>query len=309
MIHPSDMTPMASDSPAPVSVAQNTDQAQRLVAAQSRLYTDAKRIHDIRIAIVVCLAIVTIVVALSFPSVRPVVGTVGGVISFLWSVLGSGREKRCRAHAAFVQEEFDTHVFGLPWNDMAAEHPSPTLIAEAATRYRGSRTRDWYPDTGAVARPLDILICQRSNLGWGSSMHRFYAGILTGALLVLLLSASAVWLLVDLSALDVLTAVMVPLLGPARELIELIRAHRDNSESKSKIESKLMSLWNRSLQGPHMLDLIECRRVQDRILASRQTNAHIPDWLDHMRRKHQETAMRTSAQHLIEQAIEHGKTR
>src|SRR5699024_6557198 len=150
-----------------ISTVQNTEHAQRLLAAQSRLYTVAKRLHDTRVLTVFGLALLTVVAAFTFPVGHVVIGTVGGTVTFFWSVLGSGREKTLRKQAAFVQAEFDTYVFDMPWNAWAAEHPSPMCIAEAADRYRGNRTKDWYPDTGTVARHLDVLICQRSNLGWG----------------------------------------------------------------------------------------------------------------------------------------------
>ena len=171
----------------------------------------------------VALALLTITTALALPDARPVVGSIGGALTFLFSVLGSDREKRRRKEAAFVQEEFDTYVFDLPWNDFAADRPSPTLIAEAAARYTDGRTHDWYPDTDPVVRPLDVLICQRSNLGWGSSIHRFYAAVLSGVLVLLAVAGVVIALVIGLSFAHALIALLIPLLGPARELIELIR--------------------------------------------------------------------------------------
>lgn len=292
----------------PIAAAQNTSHAQRLLAAQSRLYTDAKRIHDTRVTTVIVLAIVTVVIALAIPSARIVIGTIGGAITFLWSVLGGGRERRCGKEAAFIQEEFDTHVFAMPWNSMAAEHPSPTVIAAAAARYRGNRTRDWYPNTEPVVRPFDVLICQRSNLGWGTSVHRLYAAFLTGTLLVLVVAGLAVMLIADLSAVDALTALLVPLLGPARELIEMTRNNRDSADAKAKADNKVRDLWHRGLQGEH-ITIEACRAVQDQILVIRLTNAHVPDWLDALQRRRNETLMQQSATHLVEEAVRYGMTR
>jgi hypothetical protein len=300
---------MTDSVPIPISVAQNTERAQRVLAAQSRLYTDAKHLHDTRVLTVIALATVTIIVALACPEARTAVGASGGAITFLWSILASGREKRCRKQAAYVQEEFDTYVFDMPWNAMAADHPSPPLIAEAASRYRGNRIQDWYPDTDPVDRPLDILICQRSNLGWGASVHRFYAAILTGFLVVLVLASASVALIGNLSATDALTAIVVPLLGPARELIEMIRNNRDSADTKTKTEAKVHGLWERALRPGGQTTVEDCRAVQDQILWIRQTNAHVPDWLDNHRRSRNETLMQQSAAQLIEEAERHGKTR
>jgi hypothetical protein len=289
-------------------VAQNTDHSQRLLAAQSRLYTDAKRIHDGRLVIVILLAVVTIAVAMAIPDARQAVGGAGGALTFLWSVLGSSREKRRRREAASVQEEFDTHVFDIPKNELAIDRPSPTLIAEAAARYKGSRTKDWYPDPRPVVRPLDVLICQRSNLGWGSSIHRYYAACLTAGLLVLILSGVTVAAAAGLSTVDALVAVLVPLLSPAREFIEAIRANHDSADMKAKTESKVLRLWQRGLEDQSAVTIEDCRGVQDRILQIRQTNAHVPDWIDNLRRGRNEGLMRESAQHLIEEAVQHGRT-
>ncbi|GAA4704267.1 S-4TM family putative pore-forming effector [Nocardioides conyzicola] len=298
-----------TSTPAEISVAQNTDRAQRLIAAQSRRYTDAKRLHDTRVITVTALAAATVITALALPDARIVVGTIGGAVAFLWSVLGGGREKRCRKQAAFMQEEFDTYVFDMPWNNMAAEHPSPTLITEAATRYRGNRTKDWYPDTAPVARPLDVLICQRSNLGWGASIHRLYAAILTGLLVTLVLAGTAIALIANLNATEILTVLLVPLLGPVRELIEMIRNNRDSADTKTSTENKVHNLWQRGLEPSGQVTIKDCRAVQDQILSIRQTNAHVPDWLDNLRRKRSETLMQQSAVHLIEEAVQHGKIR
>lgn len=299
---------MAAEARTPIAVAQNTEYSRRLLAAQSRLYTDAKVLHDGRVITVVLLAVATIAVALAFPGARQTVGAVGGAITFLWSVIGSSREKRRRREAASVQEEFDTHVFGIPTNDFAVDRVSPTLVAEAASRYKGNRTKDWYPDPRPVIYPLDVLICQRSNLGWGSSTHRYYAACLLAALLALVFSGFTVAGVAGLSLVEALVVVLVPLLSPARELIEAIRANHESSDIKAKTESKVLKLWQRGMESPGAVTMEDCRSVQDRILQIRQSNAHIPDWLDNLRRGRNESAMRESADYLKEEAARHGRT-
>ncbi|TQC47109.1 hypothetical protein EEB14_22350 [Rhodococcus sp. WS4] len=291
----------------PISEAQNTERGQRFLRAQSRLYTEAKQIHDLRLALVSIAALVTAVVAVCMPDARAVVGAIGGIGLFAYSWLASEREKRRRREAASVQEEFDTFVFQLPWNDFAADHVSPTLIAEAAARYRGDRTRDWYPDTAPVIRPLDVLICQRSNLGWGASIHRLWAALLSGILAALVLCVLlAAWLL-DLNLAATITALVLPMLGPVRELGEMIQANRVSADTKRQAETKVLSLWNRSMTDDYAATEKDCRAVQDKILAIRQANAHIPDRLDQLRRPQSEAAMQLSAQHLIEEATAHGQ--
>ena len=242
------------------------------------------------------------------PDARAAVGAIGGTTTFLWSVLGSDREKRKRQEAVSVQEEFDTHVFDLPTNNFIVDRPSPTLIAEAAARYKGNRSEDWYPDTRPVVRPLDVLICQRSNLGWGSSTHRVYAACLTVALVALVAAGLAIAIAAELTVVEGLTAVLVPLLGPARELIEMIRANRESADIKTETETKVLALWSPGMAEADAVTIQDCRTVQDRLLQIRQTNAYVPDWLDNLRRSRHEVLMQESAKHLVEEAVQHGRT-
>lgn len=290
----------------PIPVAQNTDRALRLLAAQRRLYSDAKVIHGTRLVAVGGGAALAVAAALVLPQGRSTLGLLTGSALLLLGVLGGAREKRRSREAAAVQEEFDTHVFGLPWNDMLVEHPSPTLIAEAARRYRGPSVRDWYPDTAEVVRPLDVLICQRSNLGWGSSMHRSWAAILCGVLVALVVLAMALGSLVGLPFGQTLAVIIAPLLAPLREIAEMIRANWENAQTKSRVEGKILDLWRRGLADPAAVTEADCCRVQDRISFLRQSNASVPDWLNRVRHAAQEATMRLSADHMIEEARRHG---
>jgi hypothetical protein len=114
-----------------------------------------------------------------------------------------------------------------------------------------------------------------------------YVAVLTGALLVLVVAALAVMLIADLSAVDALTALLIPLLGPARELIEMIRNNRDRAVAKAKADFKVHDLWRNGLQGKQ-ITTAACRSVQDQILVIRLTNAHVPDWLDALQRRRNE---------------------
>jgi hypothetical protein len=295
--------------PSRIAVRQNTSYARDLLAAQSRLYSDAKIVHDVRVAIVTVLSLATIVAGILLPDLRIAIGAAGGACAFAWSILAGDRETRKRREAAAIQEVFDTYVFEIPWNDIAIDRPSPTSVAEAAARYRGNRTNDWYPDTQNVKRPLAILICQRSNLGWGSSMHRFYAACLLGATLLLTIIGIALVLTTTSSVTEALTSVLVPLLAPYRELIEMIRANREGADTKAKLEGKILGFWSKAMTNcDNQVAISDCRAIQDRILGIRQVNAHIPDWIDNKRRVRSEAAMHKSAQQLVEEAVQCGQT-
>jgi len=290
----------------PIAVAQNTARAQRLVAAQARLYSDAKAVHGGRLAVVVGAAVATSVCALALPGARIYIGAVSGFGVLMIAVLVGELEKRIRLLAAAVQEEFDTSVLQLPWNRLLADRPSSAVIAKAAARYRGGREADWYPDTEDAERPLDVLICQSSNLGWGSALHRLWAAVLGSALALLVLGIVLVAWLLRLSPVDWLFALVVPVVAVVKAVVELVRANLESARAKEGLERQIVELWQAALVGLD-LPVAACRGVQDRILHLRQTNAHVPDWLDRVRRGKSEAAMRLGARLMVEQA--RGRTR
>src|SRR5699024_12351209 len=125
---------------------------------------------------------------------------------------------------------------------------------------------DWCPDTGTVARPRDVLICQRRILGWGASTHRVYANLLIGLLTVFILLGAAIALLGNLTTAEALTTLVVPLLGPVRELLEMIRNNCDSSNTKARVELKIHDLWEHALRDNQKITIADCRTVQDQIL-------------------------------------------
>lgn len=290
----------------PIREAQNTEQSLRLLAAQRRLYSDAKKQHAARILVVSAAAVAGIVAACAIPAARAPIGIITGAALLILGVVGGSREKRKVREAASVQEEFDTQLFGLPWSDMLTERPTPSTIAAAARRYDGPSVEDWYPDTASAARPLDVLICQQSNLGWGVALHRAYAATLIGALIVLLVLAGLVGGLLGLSVWDTLVAVYAPLLPVFRELAEMTKAHFDSAQAKASAESKIAGLWRRGLDTPGTVNVADCRAVQDCLLTTRRTNASIPDWFNRLRQNTHEANMRATAQHLVAEARQRG---
>ena len=288
-----------------IQVAQNTARAKQFIAAQARLYSDAKTIHNWRLALVCFFSGVTSVCAIALPDARTYIGALAGFTLLAIALLVTSLEKRRRFQASAIQEEFDTNVFQLPWNGLQAERPSPTVIAKAAARYDGDREANWYPDTKETLRPFDILICQTSNLGWGTAMHRLWAALLGIALVLIATVIGLVTWALDLSFIDCVLALVVPALAPIKELAELITTNLENATSKESTERKLIALWKDGLRG-QPVSTESCRTIQDKILHFRQSNAYVPDWLDNLRRAKNETAMRSSATAMIEEARDRG---
>jgi hypothetical protein len=286
--------------------AQNTTDARRLVAAQARMYSDAKMAFGLRMVAVFALAIATSVVALSFPALRTAMGGGGGVFILALSLVVGGLEKRVRFRAAAVQEQFDTQVFQLPWNALYVDRPPQHMMTRAAQRYRGGRDKDWYSDTQGVHRPFDVLVCQSTNFGWGARMHRLWMWPLAATTLVLCIAIVIIWHILALSGPEGFAALIAPSLGPLKELAEQIRENWNAAATKENAERKLAELWDMGMDGRHNPTIAELRSIQDRAVTIRQGNPYIPDWFDRLFHGSNQAAMSTSTIDRITQAKRHG---
>ena len=299
---------MTTYDPGPINDRQESPQAKQYLRAMSRLYTLAKHTQQIRQVGVLVIAIVSVALGLTLADARAAVGALGTVVGFAFAIVTASIQRRWRSTAAAAQEEFDTDVYQLPWKDSLVDHPSPTDVAQAASRYKGNRfDTPWYPNTGPVARPLDILICQRSNLGWGVASHRAFANWLTGLAILLIVIAALIGVFVHESWTDWLLVVL-PLLAPIADAFEQRQQHAESAETKTRADAKITALWSKGLGDHTAVTIGDCRDTQDLILNSRRSNADIPDGFDNRRRDKYEMTMTEAANQLIAQAIEHGRT-
>ncbi|MEU0334454.1 S-4TM family putative pore-forming effector [Streptomyces sp. NPDC006193] len=285
---------------------QNSATCIKLLGAQRRLYSDAKNIYNLRVTLVFTSSILSVLAASTFPGARLYIGAGSAFVGFGVSLLGSAREKRKAREASSVQELFDVTVFGLPWNDILAERPSNSLINEAALRYPKNDLHDWYTDTQSVPRPLDVLICQRSNLGWSISAHRAWAATIAGFTLLLICCTTALSLLLNASLAGAIVGFYLPLLPSVKEAVEIWRANVDSLQTKQKAEGKALAMWRRAIEQGEQPSENDCRQLQDCILISRQSNAPIPDWFYRRRKKRSQKTMDMSVDDFVHEVTEAG---
>jgi hypothetical protein len=276
------------------------------LGAQRRLYSDAKNIYNLRTSLVFASSILSVTAVCLLPGVRIYIGATAAFIGFGLSLLGSSREKRKAREASSAQELFDVTVFGLPWNDVLADRPSSSVVNEAALRYTKDDLRDWYTDTQSVPRPLDILICQRSNLGWSISAHRAWAATVAGFTLFLVCCTTLLSLLLNATLAGAIVGFYLPLLPAVKEAIEIWRANLDSLQTKQKAESKALVMWRRAIEQGEKPSDHDCRQLQDCILISRQSNAPIPDWFYDKRKQRSQETMDMSVADLVQEVAQAG---
>ncbi|MFD5408605.1 S-4TM family putative pore-forming effector [Streptomyces nojiriensis] len=285
---------------------QNSAACLKQLAAQRRLYSDAKAIYGIRVATVFGAGVLSVSASWAFSHHRVLIGGLAAAFGFAISVFGSSREKRKIKEASSVQELFDASVFGLPWNDVLIDRPASAGINEAAKRHKGGGLSNWYADTGGAPRLLDVVMCQRSNLGWSVATHRAWAAFIAGFGILTFSYSTLISVLAGSSFTGALVGFYVPLLPTLKEVIEIWRSNMESVATKQKAESKAQTLWRRAIEHGEIPQVVECRQLQDLILMSRQANALIPDWFYWIRRNGSEQVMCMSMGDFVDEATEAG---
>ena len=298
----------ATETSPPIAQAQNRSDSLRRIAAQARAYTEVKQALWLRLGVVTLLALAVSVAAVASRD-QGLIGSAGGFVLLFVNAVLAHRQRRRAEFAASVQEAFDCDVFKLRWNDaLLLPRPSGQEVALAAARYTGNRNRDWYPDTGTVRRPLDILICQQSNVGWGAPVHRAWAWVITVASATVVIAIAVVWIATELPAGRGFGILVAPFLPLAWEAFEMARDNFESAQEKEQTQALILSEWDAAMHTGELPNVDRCRAFQDAIAAVRRRNAQVPDWFDGRLRDRNEKAMRTSADEMIQQATRAGLT-
>lgn len=290
--------------PTSASILQRQEQtlALRLLLAQRRLYTRAKRWQGIRWFGIVALGVGAPFASLIFPHAAVVAGAVAGLWLFLGRSVLTWLENRDMTRAAAIQEQLDQHLFQMPASITRTERPSPEDIADLvgdenqlAANVEKERLRGWYPLDATSPGAISIAISQRSNAAYTDRLIRttvaVWAG--TGTIWIVVLT---IWSsLTGVTLASFLLGVALPVLPAFMDVTEYIlstwRAAQDRADLARSIDARI-SAGSPPIEGQELLVW------QERLFDLRRTTPQVPDWLYKLTRKKNERAMNAAARDL-----------
>jgi SMODS-associating 4TM effector domain len=296
-----------------ITTRQNEPNSIDLLAAQRQLYTDAKRARRVRMLGSVGIAAASPFIVLFSDQAGKWLGAAAGAWIVLSRVVLRPAEQRRSALGAAAQEEFDTYVLGLPWNDSRRPRPSAHRISSATRRYfrRSNRGRrlaltDWYSDPQTAKPPYDVLLCQLANLSWSARLHGEWTNLMGAAIAIWIVLGVVVGQLEGLSLLDYLVALLLPSLPAAIDVLDAHDAHRRHVAKRDEAEARAAQLWEEGVSGRSTASIADCRLIQDAIWELREEPIVVPDWYYRLRRKAFEADMQSVSDRLIEEARRSG---
>jgi len=289
--------------PSSVSIAnrQNSDEALRLLLAQRRLYTRAKRWQGARWIGLLILGVAAPFISLLIPGSAVAVGAITGIWLFVGRTFLTAAEARTMTKAAAVQEELDLYIFEMPETIERASRPTIEDIELLIRDKRGLRAAaererlvDWYDVEPTHPGAETIAIAQRANASYTDRLIRTAVTVwatVTVIWLVILITWSA---LSGLAFGLVLLGVLFPVLPAALDVADYLRstwrAAQDRADLAHTIESRLEE--DEPIIGQ---DLISW---QTQLYDLRRTTPQVPDWLYKITRRRNEAAMHAASKRL-----------
>jgi hypothetical protein len=290
--------------PNDISLRQDLEENLERLAAQRALYSRAKAVRGASVLVVTLLAVGSLPVAIYWPKASAGLG----LFALLWTlvelVLLDGVEEQNRQKAALIQEDFDTRVFGLPWNPALGARPMPEAIVDAGKPGKGDPSlKGWYADAGPLPRALAVLASQRSCVAWDHRARHLYQLLLASIALVLVVAAVALALATNQSLSNFLVGFAVPLLPALQHTIKTFKAHRRAGSEQERFIEELSSTWEEGVANGGAIPDAKLRLVQDRLLLLRREQTPVPDYLYRRLRSRYEVAMRETTQRLVSEAM------
>lgn len=290
---------------------QDEPDALRLLIAQKRLYSRAKRWVSIRWFGMLVIGFAAPIVAVIWPQSSVVVGSIAGAWLFLGRTLLMHGQKKSTEQAAAVQEQFDFYVYGMPSGTPRPKLPSLEDISLAAgpdgelvAVAEQEEMLGWYvvaeDDPGEVA----VAIAQRSNAAYSYRLLRS-TGIVWSVVAVLwAVALTTICVVTGLTLVTFLLGVVLPLLPAFLDVTEyivaIVRSAKDREALYREIESRIGN-EDESITGENL------RVWQESLFELRRDTPAVPDFIYKLQRRKNEAAMSAAAAQLSKRARQQGE--
>ncbi|SER72255.1 hypothetical protein SAMN02982919_02881 [Giesbergeria anulus] len=288
---------------------QNRDDRLDLLRAQRTYYRRAKRLQTMFLILALILPWVGTIWGTDDPKIRPMLALTSIMLLLFEIGLGTRVQRDWVKTAARIQEQFDTEVFQLPWNQfVVGSKVDPEVIRAVTlkpiTAAQRKKVEGWYEHcVGSIPLLLGRLICQRTNITYDMRVRKAYATgwLVLASVLIAFLMYRGVH--EGLTFSDLLLNVIVPFIPLAAFVLREHRKQSDTVETLTTLKSEVDKLWAKALKTPSSAELAQdSRNLQDAIYRNRTSNPLVYDWVYWLRRKLNEDLARHGAETLVADA-------
>lgn len=289
-------------SSAEMALRQNSDDALRLLIAQRRLYSRAKRWLGARWFGMLVIGLAAPVVSVLWPNLAVVSGAVAGVWIFTGRTILSHAQSAGVAKGAATQELFDFLIFGMSGSIRRSTLPSPEDISAIAGPDSGLRATagrenlfDWYHIEAANPSVVTVALSQRSNAVYSDRLLRTTLIVWSGVVVAWITALVGLTVAYQLSLLEFAVGIALPvlpaLLDISQYIMSIAQAVPDRRDLANSITDSLAAKGGK-------IEVDDLLVWQERMYGLRCSTPDVPDLIYKIRRKVNERVMRSAASQL-----------
>ncbi len=267
---------------------QNLDVNIDRLMAQRRLYSNAKIMQYILIAITVIIPVLIAFVT-NFSNLRiddtSWIYTIYAIVVIFGEKILEIFIDRNKKTAASIQEKFDTNIFDIPENELLN---SVFIDHDIVRKYskkdklnanKISRVTNWYSTRiDCLQTNIAILFCQRMNICYDQNIKKKYNKLLISLSVLTFITLLIISLTNDFSLKKFIIEVILPSIPilnfTYKEINQNIESVDNLQKLREIIENKLSSLSRNDV-----IEIEELRNIQDRIFNNRILSPLIPDFI------------------------------
>lgn len=267
---------------------QNLDVNIDKLLAQRKLYSNAKIMQYILIAITVIIPILIAFIT-NFSNLKI---DDKSWIYIIYAIIVIFGEKvleifidRNKKIAASIQEKFDTNIFGIPENELLnSVFIDHDIIRKYSWKYKKiqkkiTRVTNWYScKIDRLHTNIAILFCQRMNICYDQNIKKKYNRLLTVLSITTFLALLVIALINDFSLKKFIIEVILPSIPVFSFTYKEINTNLESVDNLQKLR-EIIEIRLSSLSTNDTIEVEELRNIQDRIFHNRVLSPLIPDFI------------------------------
>jgi hypothetical protein len=290
-----------------INTTQNVDEQIQLLHAQRIFYGRAKMQQTIFVIFAILLPALSLLLASHLPKSKPYFALAGIFLLLLEIGLFTKLQKENTKRGAKVQEQFDTRVFDLEWNQFVAGAKVDIEDIQAVVAHgipERNIYENWYePEVADLPIKIARIICQRTNVTYDTRIRRWYAAFLLWSVIILGASLLATGMYQGLPFSEIVLTIIVPFVPLMTFALREFRKQSDSIDALANLKSEVDKLWSKAMKNPNADGLThDARTLQDAIYRNRVSNPLVYDWVYRLNRKKNEDLAYSGAKALVKEA-------
>lgn len=301
-----------------IPTRQASDENRGLLRARHRNYRAAKVTQGVLVLVSIILPVIGVWIAPQVPEIRPYLALASLILLVMETALFDRIQKDRLKRGAKLQEQFDTDVFGMPWNRFVTGAPVEhedvrRLSAKPLSKKREAHFQAWYEVCiGRLPLHLARLIGQRTNISYDARLRRRYGGWLLTLTILFGVALLYAGLYKGLQFPELIMSFGVPFLPVLTWALRERMQQANAAISLTNLNGEWDKIWTKALGGADAAAITaEARALQDAIYQHRERSPLVFDWVYSIFRSANEDEAHHAAEDLVRRAekalVEGGK--